>query len=105
MRAGSLDRLIAIEHAAAAVSDAGTPIKTWAVLRNVWAQMLQSNTGDRDGAGGAATEQSLTFRIRWFDGLTLEHRVVYSGQTFEIKSIREIGRREGYDVSCKRVGP
>jgi SPP1 family predicted phage head-tail adaptor len=104
MRAGSLDRLIAIEHATVAVNDAGTPKKTWATLRKAWAQVLQLSADDREGGTGSATEQRVSFRIRWFAGLTLDHRIMFDGGAFTIKSIKELGRREGYELACERAG-
>jgi hypothetical protein len=47
----------------------------------------------------------LTFRMYYFASLSLNDRLLYEGQQFEITGITEIGRRVGMDVSCERVGP
>lgn len=105
MRAGNLDRVIEIEKPVIAISDAGTPTHSWTPFYTVRAQVLQFNTEDRDSARGSSTEQSVTFRIRWLDAVTLDHRVSYEGRAFTIKTIKELGRRAGLDVICERVGP
>jgi hypothetical protein len=51
------------------------------------------------------TDNVITFRMRWIDGVTLENRVTYEGNQFKIMSIKEIGRRVGLDITCERVGP
>lgn len=105
MRAGNLDRVIEIQQPTAAISEAGTPNDSWTPFATVRAQLLQFNTDDRETARGGSTEQSVTFRIRWLDGVTLDHRVTYEGRAFTIKTIKELGRRAGLDVICERVGP
>jgi SPP1 family predicted phage head-tail adaptor len=105
MRAGNLDRLVSIERCTVAVDAYGTAIDTWALFATMRAQVLQYSTDDRETAHGNSTDRSITFRMRWLDGLTLEHRVSYEGQPFKIKQIKEIGRRVGLDLICERVGP
>jgi SPP1 family predicted phage head-tail adaptor len=105
MRAGNLDRIVLIEQATTNVSDAGTPKKSWTTFATMRAQLLQFDTNDREASRGSATEQSVTFRMRWLDGVTLDHRVNYDGQAFTIKTIRELGRRAGLDLICERLGP
>ena len=41
---------------------------------------------------------------RQLDSITLEHRLTYQGQQFQIIGISEIGRRVGLDITCERVG-
>jgi head-tail adaptor len=105
MRAGNLDRVVLIEQPVTAISEAGTVTQTWATFATVRAQVLQFSLDDREGARGSTTEQSVTFRMYWLAGLSLEHRVTYEGRAFTIKTIKELGRRVGLDVICERVGP
>jgi head-tail adaptor len=69
------------------------------------AQKLENAISDREGARGDTTDNTITFRMRWIDGVTLENRVTYQDQAFKIMSIKEIGRRVGLDITCERVGP
>jgi SPP1 family predicted phage head-tail adaptor len=105
MRAGNLDRVILIERPTTGIDVYGTPIKTWAAVATVRAQLLQYDVDNRETARGDVTERTVTFRIRWLDGLTLDNRVSFEGAAFTIKKIKEIGRRVGLDVICERVGP
>lgn len=105
MRAGNLDRVIQIEQPVTVISEARTPDQSWSLFATMRAQVLQFNTDDRETARGSSTEQSVTFRMYFLDGITLEHRVSYEGRAFTIKSIKELGRRAGLDLICERVGP
>jgi head-tail adaptor len=74
-------------------------------VRDVRAQKLENATNDREDQRGNTTDTVITFRMRWLDGVTLDNRVSYEGQAFNIRQIKEIGRRVGLDVQCERVGP
>ena len=69
------------------------------------AQVLANAIDDREGARGSTTDTTITFRMRWHADLTLESRITYENQAFQIAGIREIGRHIGLDVTCERVGP
>ncbi|SFH83571.1 phage head closure protein [Bradyrhizobium sp. cf659] len=106
MRAGNLDRLIVIERAVTAISRIdGTPIRDWRTVATMRAQLLKNASDTQEGQRGETTNAALTFRTRFLDGVTLENRVTYQGQQFEIIGMSEIGRRRGLDLICRRVGP
>jgi head-tail adaptor len=105
MRAGNLDRIIQIEQSSTALDLYGVPFTAWTLFATMRAQKLENAISDREGVRGDTTDDVITFRMRWLDGLTLEQRVTYEGQAFKIMSIKEIGRRVGLDVTCERVGP
>jgi SPP1 family predicted phage head-tail adaptor len=105
MRAANLDRVIRIERRTTALDLYGTPIDTWALVATMRAQKLENVVSDREGARGDTTDNMITFRMRWLDGVTLDNRVSYQDQPFKIMIIKEIGRRVGLDVTCERVGP
>lgn len=105
MRAGNLDRVITIERRTTGLDLYGTVTDTWALVTTMRAQVIQFATDDREGSRGGTTDTTITFRTRWLDGVTLEHRVTYQYQAFKIGKIVEIGRRVGLDIMCERVGP
>jgi SPP1 family predicted phage head-tail adaptor len=105
MRAGNLDRVIQIEQSSTALDAYGVVVTTWTLFATMRAQKLENAVSDREGARGDTTDNVITFRMRWLDGVTLEHRVSYQGQAFKIMTIKEIGRRVGLDITCERIGP
>lgn len=105
MRAGTLDRTIVIQRAANASTDTGAVSATWSTFATLRAQLVQSSVEEFQRAVGASTETAVIFRTRWCDGITLADRVSYSGATFNLVEIKEIGRRSGLELRCVRVGP
>lgn len=104
MRAGNLDRVIQIQNASTVKNVFGTPIQTWAPVTTMRAQQLQNAATNSEGIR-EVSDDTITFRMRFIDGVTLESRVTYNGQQFKIQSVKEIGRRIGLDLICERVGP
>jgi len=104
MRAGNLDRVITIESCITEIDYRGTVTNTWATFATMRAQKLENATDNREGTRGDTTDTTITFRMRWLDGVTLDRRVTYDGQPFKITRIKEIGRRVGLDITCERVG-
>jgi head-tail adaptor len=104
MRAGNLDRLIEIQRRTTTIGLGGTVGQTWTTFATMRAQLLKNATDDREDARGRTTDAVLTFRMYYFASLSLNDRLLYEGQQFEIKGISEIGRRVGMDVTCERVG-
>jgi SPP1 family predicted phage head-tail adaptor len=105
MRAGDLDRVIELQSGVTEIDYRGVAVDEWTTFATMRAQLLANATDDREGARGKTTDAVLTFRIRWLDGVSLEHRAVYQGDQFTISQIKEIGRRVGLDLTCERVGP
>lgn len=104
MRAGNLDRIIELQRRGTGIDLYGTPIETWTTFATMRAQKLANAIDDREGARGNTTDTSITLRMRWLDGVTLENRITYEGAQYTLRQIKEIGRRVGLDIVCERVG-
>lgn len=103
MRAGSMDRLIEIQVATVIVDEYRNQSTTWATLVPLRAQLVNRSIDDRAGQN-ATTDSTATFRTYFYPGVTLDHRVMFEGQAYTIKSIKELGRRAGMDLACERIG-
>ncbi len=102
MKAGKLDREIAIERSTETINAAGVVNQTWTTLANMRAQIVTVKVDDASQAYGSATESTFVFRPRWLDGVTLDDRVSYAGQAYVIKEIVEIQRRRGLEIRVER---
>lgn len=105
MRSGLLDRVIEIQRPTTTLDLYGTPTQSWAKVATMRAQLLAFSTDNREGQRGSTTDTTITFRMRWLNGVTLEDSVLYENQRFKIIQIKEIGRRVGLDLIVERVGP
>ena len=101
MRAGKLDRTIKIQGFANTVNEYGTPVETWTDKATLRAQLIQSST-EEFIENGAEEKTVVIFRTRFLAGVTAADRIHYLGGDFNIKELKEIGRREGLEIRCVR---
>lgn len=104
MRAGKLDKTIVIERATTSVDEYGTPAEGWTTIATVRAQRVKLSTEEFLRAFGSTAEAVAVFRIRHMDGLTLADRVTCDGETFDLKGIEPLGRRDGIELRCIASG-
>lgn len=100
MRAGKLDRRITIQRLSVVGTTAmNEPVKEWIDLATVWAQALPMRGNERFAAQQIAGTAIMTFRLRYRD-VQVTDRIRYGDKVWNIKDVREIGRRVGLDVDC-----
>lgn len=104
MRGGKLDKIIVIERVTTTVDEYGTPVEGWATVATVRAQRIQSTTEEFMRGWGASSEAAMIFRIRHMDGITLADRIRHDARVFDLKEIKELGRREGLELRCVAHG-
>lgn len=100
--AGKLDRRITLERST--LSDDGlSQVETWAPLAEVWAGMTPISDGERWRAGEVGATATHRFVIRHSSTsatLNPKDRLIYEGRTFNISGTKEIGRREGIEITA-----
>lgn len=105
MRAGKLDRELVIERVTTTIGEAGTPLEAWSTLVTLRAELLEDKITEELRDQGASTERLLTFRTRFFPGLTVADRLTFEAQAFDLVAVKEVGRRRELELQAKRVGP
>ncbi len=106
LAAGSLDRRITLQSFYETQDGAGTPVKTWHDLEqspHVWARVEHLSGREPFAAEQEYAEATTRFTIRHRSGLSVEMRIVYQGEAYDIQSIKELGRREGQEILATRV--
>ncbi len=98
MRAGELDRKIVIQSATSAQDDYGQPTETWATFATVWAKKRDLRGDEYFAAKQMTAKVDAIFTIRWLEGVLTTMRISYDGQYWDIRSINELGRREGLEL-------
>lgn len=104
MRAGKLDKLIYIERNTATIDDYGVPSEGWDYITWVRAQIIQTSTEEFLKGFGETSETAIIFRIRYREGLKVSDRVTYEERHYDVKEIKELGRRAGMDLRCVAQG-
>lgn len=101
MRAGNLDRQITLQQVTTVQDAYGEEIETWADLSpdpTVWANVRPVRGRELEGKPGVIAEADTVFKIRHRTDLTRRMRISYNGDLYNIKSINELGRREGLEI-------
>jgi SPP1 family predicted phage head-tail adaptor len=103
MRAGELDRPIVIQSKSVTPDSFGTPVETWTKIHTsttIPAKVSPARGGERFAADQVVGKAMTTFRVRYRDGVTVLHRIVYAGRNWDIHDVRELGRREGLEIDA-----
>jgi SPP1 family predicted phage head-tail adaptor len=99
---GLLDRKITIQVKTVTRDAEGGPVETWADEATRYAQKIDQGGREFRSAGVVNSEVTTLFRMRYYGGLTAQHRIVYSGVTYEIVSVNEgAGRLDETLVQAK----
>jgi SPP1 family predicted phage head-tail adaptor len=104
VRAGPLDKVIVIERATNTVNADGVAVETWTTLATMRAQLIEGSADEFIRTQGAQSEIAVVFRTRFLDGVTLADRVTYSGRPYNLKQIKELGRRRGLELRAVALG-
>lgn len=103
MRAGELDRRIDIQQAVISKNALNESVPSWLSLGKVWAKKTDVSDGERMRSAETAAQITTRFLIRWsiaMSEVTPKDRVVFDGKTYDIFFVKEIGRREGIEISA-----
>jgi len=103
MDAGALDRRITIQTYAITRNADNEPVEGFTDLATVWASVNYVSDAERVRAAEVGASISVRFQIRYsatVAGIDAKDRVVFEGKTFDISGVKEIGRREGLEISA-----
>ena len=103
LSAGKLDRKIILQRFTTTVDAYNEPVLTWATLATRSASYEPISDGERFRAGETAANASARFVIRWSSAvatLNPKDRLQYEGETWQILHVKELGRREGLELTC-----
>jgi len=104
MKPERLDRKITLQRFAYATDHAsGEQVKVWSTLSSVWASKRDVSDSERVASAEVSAEIGTRFQIRWdssWSSLNPKDRVVSAGLIYDIVGVKEIGRREGLEISA-----
>lgn len=106
MRAERLTELLIFERGPGTAKDSfGAPVPVWSEFARARAEITErSEVREAVAERGSIAATGFTFRARWTPGIMLTDRVRFDGIAFDIISLAQIGRRDGLEISCRRVG-
>lgn len=98
MKAGRMDRRLVIESQSATTDDLGHQINSWSTLATVWATIEPVSGGEAIKLGADIPDSLIKVFIRYRTDITTRHRLNYQSRQWDIKYVREIGRKAGLEL-------
>jgi head-tail adaptor len=84
-------------------SGSGENVDSWEMLATTYAEKLDVSDSERVASAEVSAEISTRFRLLWSDAYSSvnpKDRIVLDERVFEIVGVKEIGRREGLEISA-----
>lgn len=107
MKAGKLDRRVQFTRAAIIEDGYQERLGQYAPLGSpVWASKRDISDSERFQAGGYGENVQTRFQVRWSSftsGIQKRDRLICEGREYGIVGIKEIGRREGLEITAGSV--
>lgn len=101
MNAGQMDRQIVLQTYSTTTDDWNHPVKTWADLATVWASKVDKRETERNELNQTVALTSTTWTIRYRSDIDTTARIKYGTKIYEIRGIKELGRREGLQITTE----
>lgn len=103
MQAGKLDRRVQFRRFTL-TDDGFTTVETWADHgAPVWASRRDVSDRERMAAMEVSATITTRFQVRWSRftaGITPKDRLTCEGAEYEITGIKELGRRQGFEITA-----
>lgn len=100
MRAGKLNRVIFIDRLTETLNENRTPVSTWTNIATLRAEVLQHSVDEAEAGSGERDADAITFRTRFFSGLSTADRIRFMGRAYNVKGWTEIGIRHGVEIKA-----
>jgi len=107
MQSWKLDRRLTLQRATITYDTMNNPVETWSTLATVWASKEEINDTERLQSSEKGSAITVRFQIRYsvrVSDLNAKDRISYGGHTYDIVGVKELGRREGLEISAMTRG-
>ena len=96
--AGRLDRQVKFIRATEVSNDYNEEVPTYTELFTTFAQVIELTGREKYEGDQKQNRTDIKLKIRFRTDFTTEDRFVYNGETYDITSIQELGKRDGLFV-------
>lgn len=103
MDAGNLDRWLTLRQRVVATNALNEDEATFVDLARVRASKKDLSDGEKVRAQQVGSEITTRFQIRWsvnWSALNPKDRVECEGREYEVVGVKELGRREGIEITA-----
>ena len=102
MKASDLDRRVTFQRPET-TDDGFSKVDVWLDLVATRAKVTPVSDGERWRAGEVGASVTHRFQVRWLNALAdlnPKDRLIYEGRVFNISGVKEMGRRDGLEVTA-----
>lgn len=103
MRAGKRDRRVLLQSRTLTANALGEQVPSYADLGEEWAEKIDLRGREYFAAAQVQSDVTTRWRIPYRSDMTVLHRLVYDGRSYDINHIAEIGRRAGLELFTKAM--
>ena len=103
MRAGALDRIVTLQNRTLVKDNEGNTTETFVDLAEVYASRRDTLGSERIASGAEVAMADAVLRIRWREDVDTITRVQDGALIWDVLAIAQLGRRDGLDLTCRRV--
>ena len=93
MRAGQLNNRVVIQANTPSDNTFGEPVRSWATLATVWAEVETMNGAEGLASGAERTSSPVVFTMRHRTDVTSDHRITWDGGEYDIESVENVAGR------------
>lgn len=93
MRAGNLRNRVVIQANTPSDNAFGEPVRSWATLATVWAEVETMNGAEALASGAERTTSPVVFTFRHRSDVTTDHRITWDGGEYDIESLENVAGR------------
>ncbi|RWN34168.1 MAG: head-tail adaptor protein [Mesorhizobium sp.] len=104
MRIGNMNRrLVILRRVQTGTDDLNSPVFEWQTLRTVWAEKINKKESEQYAPDlhQRYAVRLVTFRTRYFADISEVDRLECDGVTYDVKGLRELGFREGTEITAE----
>ena len=101
MNSGTMDRRVTIQQKTILVNTLGEQVETLVDVATVWANKRDMSARERFTAQQRLADVDTAFKIYYRRDLNPRSVVVCEGITYDVRSVLELGRREGLVLEAK----
>lgn len=104
MQAGRLRHRVSIQQRVEARNGYGELISTWSTLATVWGSVEPIRGREFFEAEQVQSEISTRVRIRYYDGITAQMRVLFGSRKLQILAVIDVNERhKEMQLMCKEM--
>ena len=103
MRAGAMDRRVTLQNRVLVTDNEGNTMEEFTDLAEVYAGRRDTLGSERIASGAEVAVADAVFRIRWRSDIGTTTQLKEGDMIWDVLAQAELGRRDGLDLTCRRV--